>query len=317
VAVAAASFADEAALSEHFAEHATLRFADVSTPAAIAEATRGADGLVVALQPLRREAIESFSEETKVIGRAGVGLDTIDLAAAASAGLAVVNQPSYGTVEVASHALALLLAVQRKLTVADRYVRDGWSGRLVLGEIKPLDELTVGLIGCGRIGSALARMLSPLAGAVLAFDPATPTLPEGVERVDTLEELLERSDAVSIHVPLTEETAGMLNKEQLAMMRPGALLVNVARGGLVDETALAEALTEGRLAGAGLDVFSREPLPPDSPLLTTPNTLLTPHNASYSDRSSWRLATWTIEDTISWINSKAVRHGSVVVRGTR
>jgi D-3-phosphoglycerate dehydrogenase len=317
VAVADNAFAHQERLVVHFAAQVTLRFADISTPEAIATATLGAEGIVVTLQPLRREAIEALDGGVKVIGRAGVGLDTIDLVAAESAGLAVVNEPAYGTVEVASHAVALLLSIQRKLTLADRYVRDGWRGRLVLGEVKPVDELTVGLVGCGRIGAAVAEMLRGMVGAVLAFDPVGPQLPEHVERVSTLEELLQRSDAVSLHVPLSPETAGLLSRERFALMQRGAVLVNTARGGLIDEAALAEVLQNGQLGGAALDVFVAEPLPPDSPLLHTPNTVLTPHVAAYSDRSAWRLASWTIEDTVSWIASKDVRNGSVAVRGTR
>ncbi|HTX01424.1 MAG TPA: C-terminal binding protein [Acidimicrobiales bacterium] len=318
LAVASGAFtAQHARLVEHVKGRATLQLADVSTPEAIAESTGGADALVVTLQPLRAAHIAAMSPTVSVIGRAGVGLDTIDLAAAELAGISVLNQPTYGTNEVAAHAVAMLLASQRKLGRCDRYVRDGWSGRLELAPMKPLDETTVGIVGCGRIGAATAKMLSGLVERVIVFDPAIGLTPPGTELVGDLKELLARSDAVSLHVPLTPETIGMIDAAAIATMRRGAILVNVARGGVVDETALAAALESGHLGGAALDVFANEPLPADSPLLGAPNALLSPHCASYSERSSWRLPSWTIDDVISWIAERSLAHGNLAVRGTR
>jgi D-3-phosphoglycerate dehydrogenase len=317
IVVAESAFSDHEALQAHFADLAELRFCDVSTPEAVAGATADASGIVVALHPLRRPYIEAFGPGVKVIGRAGVGLDSIDLEAAESLGVAVVNEPAYGASEVASHGVAMMLSLQRNLPVADRYVRAGWSGKLTLGQVKPVDELTVGLVGCGRIGSAAAGMLHGLVERVVAYDPVAVTLPSGVDRADSLEELLAQSDVVSLHLPLTEETRGVINAERLASMRPGALLINVSRGPLIDEPALADALRSGHIGGAGLDVFTTEPLPADSPLLGAPNTILSPHIAAYSERSAWRLASWTIEDTIAWIVSREVRNGNLVVAGSR
>jgi D-3-phosphoglycerate dehydrogenase len=316
IVVAEGAFADRLRLIEHFGQ-AVLHFCDVSDPAALAGATAGASGVVVALQPLRAAHIEALAPSVRVIGRAGVGVDTIDLDAAQAAGVTVVNQPSYGTNEVASHAVALLLALQRRICGLDRFVRNGWSGSAVLAPMKPLDELVVGLVGCGRIGSATARMLSGLVGGILVFDPAGPPAPAGAETVPELAELLARADVVSLHLPLTAETRGLVDAAFLAAMRPGALFVNVSRGGLVDEAALVAALDSGRLGGAALDVFATEPLPPTSPLLEVANTVFSPHCASYSERSSWRLATWAIGDTISWARSSSIEHGSIVVRGAR
>jgi D-3-phosphoglycerate dehydrogenase len=289
----------------------------VSTASAVADATADADGIVVALQPLRRELIGALGPRVRVIGRAGVGLDSIDLEAAEEAGVTVINQPAYGVLEVASHGVAMLLAIHRKLRGADQFVRDGWTGSFDMGELHPVDELTVGLVGCGRIGSALADMLRCLAGTVLAYDPFAAELPSHVERVDSLADLLACSDIVSLHAPLTADTRNLMDKECFAMMKPGSLLVNVSRGPLVDEVALAEALVSGHLAGAALDVFATEPLPADSPLLSAPNTLFSPHNAAYSERAAWRLGAWTLGDTLAWIRSGDVEHGTVVVRGTR
>ncbi len=317
VVVAASSFADQDGLIAKFAGVAELRFREISTPEAVASATADADGIVVALQPLRRAHIEAFGPALKVIGRAGVGVDSVDLEAAASLGVAVVNEPAYGATEVASHGVAMMLALQRNLLRADRYVRGGWSGGLDLGPIKPVDELTVGLAGCGRIGSVTACMLRGIVGEVLAYDPLAPAVPAGVTRVDDLEELLGRSDVVSLHMPLTDETRGIINAKTIAAMRPGAILVNVSRGPLVDEKALAEALESGQVGGAGLDVFEVEPLPADSPLLAAPNTVFSPHMASNSVRAIWRLAMWTIGDTVEWITDRRVSNGNIVIAGTR
>jgi D-3-phosphoglycerate dehydrogenase len=294
-----------------------LHFCDLSDPATLSAATSGASGVVVTLQPLRAAHIEALAPSVRVIGRAGVGLDTIDLDAARAAGITVVNQPTYGTKEVASHAVALLLTLQRRICSLDTFVREGWSGSPVLAPMKAVDELVVGLVGSGHIGSATAEMLSGLVGQILAFDPANPPLPAGVEAVGELRDVLARSDVVSLHLPLTQETAGMVNEAFLDAMRPGALLVNVSRGGLVDEVALTAALDSGHLGGAALDVFATEPLSSTSPLLNAKNTVFSPHCASYSDRSSWRLAHWALSDTIAWAQSSNIKYGNIVVRGDR
>lgn len=304
-------------ITETFARQLTLRYGDITDPARLAELTEGVVGLAVTLQPLRSEQLEAMSSSLRVIGRAGVGLDTIDLAAAERLGISVINQPSYAVNEVASHAVAMLLALHRKLAFSDRFVRDGWRGRPMLTPIKPIDELTVGLIGLGRIGTATARMLSAIVGRVLAYDPELTQGREGAVLVSSLDELLAESDAISLHTPLTPVTDRLIDESMLARMRPGALLVNVARGAVVDEAALVAALESGHISAAGLDVFAVEPLVPGSPLTKAPNTMLSPHCASYSDRSSWRLASWTMEDILTWVTGGSVQHGDVVVRGAR
>ncbi len=316
IVVAEGIFGDPRRLVERFSD-VELRFRDLSDPGALAETTAGALGVIVALQPLRAAHIAALAPSIRVIGRAGVGLDTIDLAAAEAAGVTVVNQPAYGSLEVASHAVALFLALQRRVCALDNYVRNGWSGPAPLAPMKPLDEMVVGLVGAGRIGRATAEMLAGLVGGILVYDPALPALPAGTEPVGELKDLLGRSDAVSLHLPLTPETAGMVDAAFLAAMAPGALLVNVSRGGLIDEAALVDALDSGHIGGAALDVFVTEPLSAASPLLKANNTVFSPHCAAYSDRAGWRLATWTIGDTIAWARSNTVEHGNIVVRGSR
>lgn len=318
LAVAAGAFtAQHERLVEHLKGRAEVRLTDVSTPEAIAEGTQGADALVVTLQPLRDGHIAALSPTVAVIGRAGVGLDTIDLVAAEAAGISVINQPRYGTNEVASHAVAMLLALQRKLLLCDDYVRAGWNGPLGLAPMKPLDEIVVGLVGCGRIGAAAASMLVGLVEQVLVFDPALSDPPPGAQLVDELKDLLGRSDAISLHVPLTEETTGLIDAAAISTMRPGALLINVARGGVIDEPALVNALESGHLGGAALDVFASEPLAADAPLQHAPNTIFSPHCASYSERSSWRLPSWTVDDVVNWVTARTVVHGNLAVSGTR
>jgi phosphoglycerate dehydrogenase-like enzyme len=314
IAVADTAFGDHGGLEKDFGESAELRWIDLSRPDTVPESTAGADAVVVTLQRLSGDIIDGFAPSVRVIGRAGVGLDTIDLETAEHRGIAVFNQPAYGAAEVATHALALLLALERRLQISDAYVRGGWQGPLNLGRIRALDDATAGIIGGGRIGQAFAERVRPLVREVLVFDPAPVSLPPGVQRTDSLPELLERSDVISLHLPLIPATRGLIGQDELRQLPAGAMVLNVARGGIIDEDALAELLHSGHLAGAGLDVFETEPLPADSPLLTTPNTLLTPHSASVSERSAHRLSHWTIGDAVEYLASGSVTNGSMVVQ---
>jgi D-3-phosphoglycerate dehydrogenase len=216
----------------------------------------------------------------RVIGTASVGFDHIDVDAAAARGIAVVSVPDYCTEEVADHTLALLYALVRGVVELDRSVsRGGWDPRAA-GLLRTLAGLRVGLVGLGRIGGAVAGRLLALGCEVWAHDVA-PVAREGV-RLVSLDELLRSCDAVSIHVPLTRETRGLIGRAEVALMRPGALLVNTARGPVVDAGAVLVALRSGRLGGAALDVLPVEP-PPAPPV--APNLIVTPHAAFYSAES--------------------------------
>jgi D-3-phosphoglycerate dehydrogenase len=212
-----------------------------------------------------------------VIGRAGVGVDNVDIGAATRAGITVVNAPTGNTVAAAEHTMALLLAVARHVAAADASVRRSeWKRGELLGV--ELRGRTLGIVGLGRIGMAVAARARSFEMELLGSDPyVTPEVASahGIELV-SVEELLARSDAITLHVPLTEQTRGMIGAAELATMKPDAIVVNAARGGLVDEDALATALREDRLGGAGIDVFEEEP-PKGSPLLDAPRTVLTPH----------------------------------------
>ncbi|MDX6535869.1 MAG: hypothetical protein QOD37_210 [Gaiellales bacterium] len=303
--------------NDQAAGRASVRLGSVATPEDVARETAAADGLIITTHPFGAEHVAALGSGVKVIGRAGIGLDAIDLAAAAEAGVAVINFPDYATNEVATHAVGMLLALQRRLVEADRLARLPWGEQSWLGQMEPLETLTLGLVGLGRIGRAVAERMRPLVGAMQAYDPASPPLPEGMTACGSLEELLATSDLVSLHLPLLPETARLLGAAQFAQMRPGALLVNVSRGGLIDEEALADALHAGRIGGAALDVFANEPPAPGARILEAPNTVLSPHVAWFSTASGPNVRRATVEAMIVWIETGTVPHGNLAARPLR
>ncbi len=260
-------------------EVASCRTAEDVVAAASAIA---AIALIVQYAPITGDVLRALPA-CRVVGRYGVGLDTIDLVTAAELGIRVVNVPDYCTDEVADHALGLILALTRGIVSLDRGVQRGtWDFRLA-GRVRRPSSQRLGLIGLGRIGSALAHRARALGFDLVGSDPAGART-SGVRVVD-LEELLTTSDVISIHAPLDDRTRHLIDARALALMRPSAVLVNTSRGGLVDHDALVDALRAGRLAGAGLDVLEREPIPADDPLIGLPNVVLTPHAAFYSEES--------------------------------
>ncbi len=237
----------------------------------------GYDALIVRSQVQVDAGLIAAGTRLVVIGRAGVGVDNVDLDAATRAGIVVVNAPTGNTIAAAEHTLALLYGLARRTAPADASVRRGeWKRAQFTG--LELRGRTLGIIGLGKIGQAVAVRAIAMEMTVLAVDPFVTQEQadnHGVELVD-METLLRRADVVSVHVPLTRATRSLIGRDAIARMKRGSLLLNVARGGVVDETAVAEALASGQLGGAGIDVFEHEP-PTDSPLLSAPNTLLTPH----------------------------------------
>lgn len=241
------------------------------------DALADAAGLVVRSATLVDDELIEAGPKLRVIGRAGVGVDNIDVASATRRGVLVVNAPLANTVSAAEHALALLLSVARHVPEADARTRAGiWDRKSLTGV--ELSGKTLGVVGLGRIGTLVAQRAAAFDMRVLAHDPFVG--PErarrmGVEMVD-LEALLEASDFISIHLPLTEETEGLFGKDTLARCKPGVRIVNTSRGGIIDELALAEAVRSGHVAGAALDVFAAEP-PIDSALFDLPAVVVTPH----------------------------------------
>ena len=267
-----------------------VEFVPVDAAAPVPEAALAADGVLVRHRPIGDELMAA-APGWRVIGRYGVGVDDIDTDAAARRGIEVVNVPDYCVEEVATHALALALACVRDVPHAARNVDEGrWGEWAEIGPPRALSSLTLGVIGRGRIGAELLRQAAPLFGTRIAFDPAADGPLDGVELVE-LAGLLERSDVISLHVPLSEDTVGLVDERAIAAMRPGVILVNVSRGGLIDELALHDALDSGHVAGAGLDVLSSEPPSADDPLVGHPAVLITNHVAWYSDAALVRLRT--------------------------
>lgn len=254
-----------------------VRYVDGSDRAALLPALAGADAVIV--RSATRIDAEALAQapNLRVVARAGVGLDNVDVEAATKAGVMVVNAPSSNTVSAAEHAVGLLLAVARNVPQAMASLRAGeWQRSRFTGA--ELYGKVAGILGLGRIGELVAQRLAAFCLQVIAYDPYVPTARAaqlGVRLVG-LEDLLAEADFISVHLPKTAETSGLIGERELRLVKPGVLIVNAARGGIVDENALALALKDGRVGGAGIDVFATEP-PADSPLLAFPNVVVTPH----------------------------------------
>jgi D-3-phosphoglycerate dehydrogenase len=263
----------------------------------IIELTRGADAVLNCYAKMTAHVIENL-HRCKIIARYGIGVDNVDLAAATKAGILVTNVPDYCIDEVSDHALALLLALARRITVADGAVKAGAWDVVAHAGIRRLRGQTLGLIGFGRIAKALASKVQALGMKVLVYDPYVEPVAiahHGAEAA-SFDRILTDTDAISIHVPLSEETLNLFGERELARMKPTAFLINTSRGGIVDERPLAIALKENRLGGAALDVLVVEPPPHDHPLRQAPNMILTPHLAFYSRESVMELQTKAAEE---------------------
>jgi D-3-phosphoglycerate dehydrogenase len=272
----------QAAVTQVPARMTTLSFLDKEDE--VIGRARDADAMIVSSTPVTR-GIMGALEGLKVVVRTGVGYDVIDVPAATELGVVVVNVPDIWVREVANHALALLLAWNRKIIALDRNVHAGkWGGGVLGGWTGSLHGETVGILGLGNIGSAFAQRVAALETTVIAHDPYVDDArfkALGVERV-SLEALAARSDYVSVHTLLSAETRHLINEAFFRRMKPTAVLINTARGPVVDEEALTQALVEKRLAGAALDVWEREPIAADHPLLRMDNVIATPHAAYFS-----------------------------------
>jgi D-3-phosphoglycerate dehydrogenase len=262
---------------EVFGDDLDVQHVDGTDRAALFAALVGAEALLVrSATRVDAEAL-GHAPRLKVVARAGVGLDNVDVPAATQRGVMVVNAPTSNIVSAAEHAVALLLAVARRIPAADASLRHGRWERSSFGGVE-LSGKTVGVVGLGKIGQLVSQRLAAFGTTLIAYDPyVSPARAAqlGIELVK-LDELLSRADAISIHLPRTPETLGMIGAEQLAMTKPGVLIVNAARGGLVDEQALADAVRRGQVGGAGIDVFATEPCTA-SPLFEFPQVVVTPH----------------------------------------
>ncbi len=266
------------------------------------------DALVVRSQVKVDAAMIAAGTRLVVIGRAGVGVDNVDLDAATRAGITVVNAPTGNTIAAAEHTLALLLSLARRVAAADASVRRGEWKRSAFTGVE-LRGKTLGIVGLGKIGRALADRARGLQMTVIGSDPyVTPDQAalHGIELVP-FESLLERADVVSLHIPKTKVTAGLIGAAQLARMKHGSILLNVARGGLIDEAAVADALRSGQLAGAAVDVYATEP-PVGSPLLDAPNTVLTPHLGASTAEAQVAVAEEAAEQVLEVLDGKSASY---------
>jgi len=261
--------------------------------------------------PVTRQVIERLAR-CRLLSRYGLGYDSIDVEAATDNGIVVAIPAEYCVGEVAEHAAALLFSLARRLPFLSPVLQSGGWRRpgLLTANVQRLSTATVGLLGLGRTGRRLAEIMRPVAGRIIAHDPyvaVDEAAQLGVALVP-LEVLLVEADFLSIHAPLNDETRGMLDGDALGMMKPTAYLINTSRGAIVEEAALAEALRVGRLAGAGLDVFAVEPLPPDSALRGLDNVLLTPHFAGNSEQAKTDLYAAMTEMVVDVLEGRWPRH---------
>ena len=278
----------------------TIEAGQCRTSADLIELVNDADHVITQFARLTSDVIASM-QKAKVIVRYGIGVDNVDLEAARHVGIPVCNVPTYCIEEVADHTLALILSATRQLPSNSGSVRYGkWSLAVSLEEMKTLSDLTTGVVGFGRIGRAVVERLVPFKGRILVSDPLVSST-DVKDLGGTLAEfdrLIADSDLITLHCPSTPETQHMMNRESIARMKQGAILVNAARGDLVDTEALVEALMSGQLGFAALDVCDPEPIPPDSPLLGMKNFLATSHIASTSAKAH-RLLRQTVAEIVA------------------
>lgn len=288
---------------------AEVQLASQPTPEAIVELAREADAVLVTYAKLTADMIREM-DRCRIISRFGIGVDNVDVAAATRAGIVVTRVPDYCMDEVSDHAMALLLALVRKIPFANQRVQ---AGKWEMSSVVPIHRLrgtTLGLVGFGRIPQLVAPKAQAFGLKVISHDPYVPEkvmAQLGVESV-RFEELLARSDYISIHAPLTPETHQLFNADTFRRMKRGAYLVNTARGPLVNDKDLADALDAGRVAGAALDVLPEEPPPPDSRLSGRDNVILTPHTGFYSEESLVDLQVKASEEVVRVLSGQLPRN---------
>lgn len=277
--------------------------------AALLAGTRDADALIVLIEHITRPVIENLTR-CRSITRLGIGVDTVDLEAATERGIWVTNVPDANYREVAVHAIALTLAVSRRLFALDAGVRShGWVPSIAPGVHRP-DVQTFGLLGFGRIGRRTAEIAKSVGYEVIAYDPVIEpaVAAQAGARLVSRDELIRSADVLSLHVPLLDSTRNIIDAAALAAMKPGSILINVSRGGLVDEAALAAAVASGHLFGAGLDAFAHEPLEPSSPLRSVDGIVLTPHAGHWSEESWAEVRRRVLEEAARVLRGERPQH---------
>jgi D-3-phosphoglycerate dehydrogenase len=276
-----------------------IRHCDGANRAELLPALAGANAVLVrSATKMDAEAVAA-APNLKVIARAGVGLDNVDIPAATAAGVLVVNAPTSNIVSAAELAVSLLLAVARNVVPANLALKNGLWKRSQFGGVE-LQGKTVGIIGMGKIGMLVAQRLAGFDMNFIAYDPYVKTTPSGGPEIKmvSLDELLTESDFVTIHIPKTAETQGLIDSAALAKMKPTAFIINAARGGVLDEIALFDALTAGTIAGAGLDVYATEPCT-DSPLYALDNVVATPHLGASTEEAQEKAGIAVAESVVA------------------
>jgi D-3-phosphoglycerate dehydrogenase len=277
------------------------------SPADLLQAIGAYDALVVRSRTRVTAELLGAASRLKVVGRAGVGVDNIDLEAARQRGIAVVNAPVATTLAVAEQALGLMLSLARHIPQADAAMKAGrWIKKELMGS--EINGKTLGIIGMGNIGAAVAQRAAALGMSVLGYDPLLQAEIIQARHASpvTLAELYATSDFISLHVPLTPETRGMIGRETIAQMKQGVRLVCTARGGLIDENALLAALESGQVGGAALDVFSQEP-PGLTPLIAHPRLIATPHVSAQTEEAQVRAAVDIAQEVLAALDGKPLR----------
>lgn len=278
-----------------------LRFSgNATTPEEVRAVVRGAEAILNCYAKIPNDLLQELVG-CRIIARYGIGLDTVDVSVATARGILVSNVPDYCLDEVSDHALALVLALARGVARFDRDVRAGSWAATGAGTLHRLQGRTLGLVGFGRIARRLAHKASAIGFRIVACDPYVPAAEmeaAGVAHRE-LDALLAEADVVSLHAPVTDQSRHMIGEREFTLMRPGAVLINTARGSLVDLEALTRALVEGHLSGAGLDVLDPEPPAPDHPLLQRPDVVITPHAAFYSEESLAELQRKAAEQVVA------------------
>lgn len=278
------------------------------SPDSLREALTEAEGLVVRSATKVTDELMAAAQKLRVIGRAGVGVDNINVPAATARGIVVMNAPDGNTITTAEHTIALMVALARNVAQANSSVKAAhWDRKRFIGA--ELSGKTLGIIGLGRIGRAVAQRAAGLGMKVVAHDPFVGAEQARDAEVETasLDEVLARADFLTIHTPLTTETRGLVNAEAIIKMKQGARIINCARGGLVDESALHEAIKSGKIAGAALDVFEQEPPPPDHPLLQLDQVIVTPHLGASTTEAQEAVALTVAEQMRDYFLTGAVR----------
>lgn len=279
------------------------------TPEDVAVAVKGAKVAVVQFAELNAKAVEGLAPNATVI-RYGVGYNNLDIAAMNVRNVQGVYVPDYCTSEVADHTAAMILSKLRKLEAFDTSVRAGdWAAVKIAKPLKAFGDTKIGFFGFGRIAQAVVQRLAPFGFQFLALDPmfdATKNIPLSVKNV-SFDELIQEADCISLHAPATPETIGRMNADAFAKMKSTSYLINSARGDLIDEPALATALTNGEIAGASVDVFLHEPLAADSPLRSAPNLMISPHAAWYSDVAVESLQSLVADEITRALTGKSAR----------